>query len=260
MTAKMRVGLIGSGAIGGVLLGMLAEAGVEVAAVLTRSPRLDLPPNISVTALEALLAADADVIIECAGQEAFRQHVPSLLREGRDVIAISGGALAEERVEEEVREAARLGGAGLSIASGAVIGLDGLAAARPLGIHAVTYRQRAPVDSWIGHPLAPPDLAARPEHLLFEGTARHASRLFPKNANVTASVALAGIGFDRTTVQLVSDASISRNTHVLEADGEFGTLRAEVSAKPVAPGVKSSRLVAGSLVHAVLRRIARIGL
>ena len=251
--------MIGCGAIGGAVVEALAALPAprpELVAVLTRTPRPALPPGVSVTSLDALLAARPDVVMECAGQAALLEHAPAILGAGLDLIASSIGALADEGFADRL---AAIGGPGrLVVASGAVAALDGLAAARLIGIETVLYRQIAPVTSWRGHPLAPPAIEQPGTQRVFAGTAREAARLFPKNANVTASVALAGIGFERTRVELVSDSAATTTRHEIAAEGAFGTLRLEISARPVAPGVRSSRLVAGSLLHAALRRDAAV--
>ncbi len=99
-----------------------------------------------------------------------------------------------------------------------------LSAARRGGLDRVTYRGRKPVASWRGTPAETVlDLdTLKDTRIHFRGTAREAARLYPKNANVTASVALAGIGFDATEVELVADPACTSNCHELEAEGAFG--------------------------------------
>jgi aspartate dehydrogenase len=246
--ALMRIGLIGYGAIGRAFC-ECAEGQAEVVAVLTRQPRAGL--SAGVTTLEALLATKPGVVVECAGQAALRAYGPALLGAGIDVIAASVGALADTALMEALL-AARSGGTRLVVPSGAVAGLDGLGAAKQVGLSSVTYRQSAPPTSWIGHPDAPAGLERPGAHLVFRGTARDAASRFPKNANVTAAIALAGIGFERTMVELYSDGSLTRNRHQIFAEGAFGQMSVDIDAEPIAPGVRSSRLVAGSLLYTAL--------
>ncbi|MDB5415792.1 MAG: hypothetical protein JWR10_4127 [Rubritepida sp.] len=249
--SELRIGLIGYGAIGRAFCDALRmRDGARLASVLTRSPREGLAEGV--TSLEAFLAAKPTVVVECAGQPALAQHGAALLALGLDVIAASVGALADAALAERLRDAARQGGGRLIIPSGAVAGLDGLAAAKVVGLASVTYRQSAPPTSWIGHPDAPPGLDLPGAHRVFAGTAREAASRFPKNANVTAAIALAGIGFERTTVELFSDGSLTRNRHELFAQGAFGSLHVDIDAEPIAPGIRSSRLVAGSLLHTAM--------
>ena len=92
---------------------------------------------------------------------------------------------------------------------------------------------------------------------VFDGNAREAAQRFPKNANVAATLALAGIGFERTRVELIADPAATGNTHAIEAHGAFGTLRSSLNTT-VIPGTSTSRIVPGSLAHAVVSRAARI--
>lgn len=56
--------------------------------------------------------------------------------------------------------------------------------------------------------------------VVFEGPTRAACAAFPRNVNVHAAVALAGIGFDKTQSRIVADPSVHTNTHRIQAEGE----------------------------------------
>ncbi len=75
---------------------------------------------------------------------------------------------------------------------------------------------------------------------------------FPKNVNLTGTIALAGIGFDRTRVEVWVDPTATTNLHELHAEGAFGKFSVSINGVRIAPGSPSSRLVAGSLVQAAL--------
>ena len=55
--------------------------------------------------------------------------------------------------------------------------------------------------------------------VVYEGPAREACRLYPRNVNVHAAIALAGIGFDRTKSRIVSDPAVSTNAHEIRLKG-----------------------------------------
>src|SRR3990170_2385603 len=55
---------------------------------------------------------------------------------------------------------------------------------------------------------------------VFTGTAREAARGFPANVNVAAALALAGIGPDRTTIEIWADPEVTRNTHRIDVDSD----------------------------------------
>lgn len=192
-----------------------------------------------------------DLVLECASQQAVAEYGCAVLRRGWPLAVVSTGALADRELEQALSAAGREGGARLSLLSGAVAGLDGLAAAREGGLDAVTYRSRKSPASWRGsHAERLIDLSAVTDaQIFFEGSAREAARLFPANANVAATVALGGIGMDETRVQLMVDPQTTRNTHTLRASGQFGELHLELSGLPLTSNPKTSMLAALSAVR-----------
>jgi len=259
----MKIGLLGFGAIGREILEYLKAAGADatVAAVLVTDPSKHAPGSWALTAdPAAFLAAGPELVIECASQKAFATLVPQMLAAGKHVVAGSVGALADEAVHAAVDAAARKGGGRLYIPAGALAGIDALAAAKPVGINSVLYTRRAPPSTWAGHEAARgkdlTNLSAPCE--IFAGTAREAARRFPKNANVAAIIALAGIGFEKTEVRILADPAIATNVHVIDAEGRFGRLHTELSATRISATTTSSRVVAGSLARGVLHHTERI--
>ena len=85
---------------------------------------------------------------------------------------------------------------------------------------------------------------------VFHGTAREACRGFPSNLNVSAAVSLAGIGPDRTTVRIVADPALSRNTHDITVEGEFGLLKVHIENIP-SENPRTGRLTAMSIIRSV---------
>jgi aspartate dehydrogenase len=256
----MKIAFVGLGAIGEAVLRCLSSAdpSIEVLGALVAAPARARACRVF-SSVDALLEARPEVVVECARQPVLKAVGPRILRSGTTLIAASVGALAEECLLLALTEAAQSGGGQLVVPAGALAGIDALAAARRVGISSVHYTRRAPPAMWIksGALEAGDALAAQGPHTVFEGAAREAARRFPKNANVAATVALAGIGFERTRVSLIADPAAHSNVHVIEAEGEFGRLRTELSARPIA-GSTSSRIVAGSLTRAIVSRLERI--
>jgi aspartate dehydrogenase len=96
------------------------------------------------------------------------------------------------------------------------------------------------------------------ESVVFEGNARDAALQFPKNANVAATIALAGIGFEKTEVRIIADPALTQNVHVLEATGNFGTFTMTIAGRPLPSNPKSSSLTAMSLLRCIENRQSAI--
>jgi aspartate dehydrogenase len=252
-----RLAVIGFGAIGAALTNSLNRHpnGPFVGAILSRrQPQIDvIPTPRHFQSLDSLVDWRPNLVVECAGHSAVKEYLPSLLEAGVDVILSSVGALVDEAEVEKLTVAADRGDANLFVVSGAIGGIDALRAASYGGLDEVIYVGRKPSKAWVGTPAAKLvnlDKLKIPT-IVYEGTAREAAALYPRNANVTAIVALAGVGFDKTRVRLVADPTIQTNVHELKASGKFGhfCIHMENAALPDNP--RSSGLAALSIEHAV---------
>lgn len=250
------IGIIGYGAIARYVASALASDATPVTAVLARPGREDVAS--AALGAEAVIDAQtmaerARIVIDCAGHAGFVAHAPTLLREGCDVITLSLGALADVDVYQALHRASVAGGSTLRLASGAIGALDALSAASIGGLSHVRYTGTKPPDGWIGSPaeeaLDLTTLTQATPH--FTGTARQASLSYPKNANVAAAVALAGLGFDATEVELIADPAATQNTHRIEAEGAFGRFDFTISGNALPDNPKSSALAAMSALRAL---------
>jgi aspartate dehydrogenase len=260
----MKVLLIGCGAIGRAIAAAVAnEPDIHITQVLEVAQYADavrsaLGQGVKVISSLGEFDDSVDCAVECAGHAAVKAHVPALLQRGIDVILVSMGSLSEEGLAESLEAAAREGGAQLTLISGAVAGVDALAAAKPFGLSKVLYTGRKPPIGWADTPAEKiVDLKnLKSAATIFEGTAREAARLYPKNANVAATIAIAGIGLDRTSVRLIADPAVDRNVHTLHAEGAFGDLDMTIAGKPLPDNPKTSALAAYSAVRALRSRVA----
>jgi aspartate dehydrogenase len=94
--------------------------------------------------------------------------------------------------------------------------------------------------------------------IFFSGSAREAAASYPQNANATVVTSLAGIGLDKTRVEMVADPAITMNGHRIVARGEFGRMEITLENRPLATNPKSSELTALSLVRKIEHRIKRL--
>lgn len=254
-----RLALIGFGAMARSLAERLAAGTppIVVAGALVERDG-DAPSSIfSTTRVEELIAWRPTLVAECAGHGAVASVVPELLAAGINVIIASVGVLTDSALRARLAEASQKGGGRLILPAGAIGGIDVLRAAKSAGLDQVLYTGRKPPRAWLGTPAeAAFDLNSMTEAtVIFEGTANDAARLYPKNTNVTAAVALAGVGFDATKVRLVADPASDRNEHEIYATGTFGDFRIHLRNVPLPENPKTSMLAALSLELEVRKQI-----
>lgn len=254
--------LIGFGAIGRAIAAALVQSPMPVyslVAVLVRAHQLaeaqaSLPPGVRVTAdIAELLAAGPRIVIEAAGHGAVVAHGATVLRQGASLMTLSIGALADAALHGTLLDAAHAGGSQLLLPVGAIAGLDGLLALRQAGLTSVRYTSTKPPRAWLGTPADGPFnlLALQQPTPIFAGSARDAARLYPKNANLAAAVALAGLGLDATEVQLVADPAASGNSGRIDAEGAASRLQVTVAGVASAANAKTSGIVAHSVLSAL---------
>ncbi|MGA4494756.1 aspartate dehydrogenase [Vreelandella venusta] len=254
--ATKRLMIIGYGAMAQEVHRLL-PAGLELAWVVVpesfeASTRELLNSGVEVLSCIENCRERPDLVVECAGQPGLAEHGEAVLSRGLTLAIVATGALADEGLYSRLRQAAELGEGRMLVLSGAVAGMDGLAAAREGGLDSVTYEACKAPKSWKGsHAEQLVDLDALNEATVFyEGNAGEAARLFPANANVAATIALAGIGMEATTVRLTADPVATRNTHRIHAQGRFGEFRIELNGRPLESNPKTSMLAALSVVRA----------
>lgn len=262
----INVAIVGCGAISSAVLAMLANRrDIRVSAVIVR-PRskeaadlvlAQLSMDAQVCSSLAQARVRPDLLVECAGHQAIVEHVLPALQSGVACVVASVGALSHPGLAEQLSDAAQLGGTQVELLSGAIGAIDALAAARHGGLERVEYTGRKPPLAWTGTPASERfELASLTrETVIFQGTAREAAALYPKNANVAATVAMAGLGFEKTQVLLLADPAVSDNVHQVLAVGAFGQFELCMRGKPLAGNPKTSSLTAYSVVRAICNRV-----
>lgn len=253
---RVRIGFIGFGAIAREAVSLLTAMRPQTEYVaLVRDPaRAAAPANVRVvTTVEELLQAESDVIAETAGHEAVSALVPRITALGVPVVIASVGALADPAVMQSLVDSCETARNRIYIPAGAVGGLDYLRALRGVPDATVIYVSRKPPAAWESdlktRGIDPHALAE--EYVLFEGAAREAAIKFPRNLNVAMTIALAGVGVERTTVRVVADPRARGNTHEVIAQSALGSaeLRFANFASPANP--RTSLMTAHSIVVSI---------
>ena len=260
---SMRVAIGGFGAIGRVVARHL-DAGIEglsLSAVSSRdatravAAMAGFARPVCVVPLARLWEA-ADIVVECAPAAVLREIAEPALRGGRLVMVLSCGALLDNF---DLVDLARRHGGRILVPTGALIGLDAVTAAAEGEITRVNMVTRKPLDGLRGAPYLI-DHAISIDELdtpkrVFRGTAREAARGFPANVNVAAALALAGIGPERTTIEIWADPDVRRNTHRIEVEADSVRFAMQIENVPSAENPKTGRLTPLSIVAALKKLV-----
>ena len=266
MTGKkaLRVGLAGLGAVGlEVAKRLLAGVpGLTLAAVAVRDDakaRRALPELTSVAFKPATaLADDCDIVVECLPPPLFRDVAISAIDKGRIFMPLSVAQLIDNW---DLVARAKGKGARILPPTGALIGLDAVRAAAEGTIHSITMITRKPPAGLEGAPYLVEhkiSVAGLKEPLkVFDGTARDGARGFPANVNVAAALSLAGIGPDRTRLQIWADPTITRNTHRIEVDADVARFSMTIEGIPSA-NPRTGRIVPLSTIAALRALVSEL--
>jgi aspartate dehydrogenase len=169
------------------------------------------------------------------------------------MIVASTSAFCDEPLLARLVDVAGQHGSRIFIPSGAIGAVDALASAAVLGLDEVTHQIVKPPVAWRGTPAEKLlDLESlRERAVFFSGSAREAASHYPQNANATVVTALAGVGLDKTRIEMVADPAVRINGHRITARGAFGRLEILLENNPLATNPKSSELTALSLVRLI---------
>jgi aspartate dehydrogenase len=247
---SFKVGLAGLGAVG-LEVARRLEAGIPglvLTAVAVRDQdkaRRNLPgagDRIPIVAAEAL-AQSCDVVVEGLPPTAFRGVASSVVEAGKIFMPLSVGQLLENW---DLVERAKATGARILVPTGALLGLDAVRAAAEGTIHSVKMVTRKPPGGLEGAPyLIERNISVKDlkEPLkIFDGTAREGARGFPANVNVAAALSLAGIGPDKTRLEIWADPALTRNTHRIEVDADTARFSMSIEGIP-SPNPRTGRIV-----------------
>jgi aspartate dehydrogenase len=208
------------------------------------------------------LAGAADIIVESASASAFDEIANPAIEAGKTLVPCSIGALLF-RPALITRAAAT--GARIVVPTGAIAGLDAVRAVAQGRIERVVLESRKPPAGLVGVPYLENsgiDVRVITEaRKVFSGDAAAAVRHFPANANVAAALALAGVGPQRTEVEIWADPAVTRNVHTIRIEAESARLTIVVENIPSDDNPKTSKLAALSIIACLsgLRGSLKVG-
>jgi aspartate dehydrogenase len=257
---NQRVAVVGLGPIGRKVVEALDKGidGLVLAAVSVQDPAKHRDFLAGLSKPPAILPIDgladiADLVIECAPAKLVRSIVAPFVSRGKTAVVLSAGALLEN---EDLIALAKQNGGQIVVPTGALIGLDAMTAAAEGNILSVRMVTRKPVKGLVGAPYLVAnkiDIEGITEPLrVFEGTAREAAKGFPANLNVAVALSLAGLGPDRTRLEIWADPALTRNVHRMEVDSDSARFSMSIENIP-SENPKTGRITALSVI-AYLRK------
>jgi aspartate dehydrogenase len=254
--SSQRVAVAGLGAIGLKVakaldagmpgLALVAVAGRDPARTREQIAAFNSKPRVLAT---EQLAEAADVIVDCAPSAAFAALATRVIEAGRVLMTVNAGALLRHR--DLIARAEQTGGR-IIVPTGALLGLDAVRAAAEGMITRATMITRKPPKGLEGAPYLV-ERGIRLDNLtaplkVFEGSAGDGARGFPANVNVAAALSLAGIGPDKTRLEIWADPALERNTHAIEIESDSARLRMSIEGIPTPENPRTGKITALSVI------------
>lgn len=262
----MRITIVGCGAIGS-KLAKAADEMEEVKRIYLIDSKVEIATKIAENLQKAIVVNSVeeelyhcDLVIEAASQTAAKDIINKTIGRGVDIMIMSVGALVDDDFRKMVYNKAKNCDSRIFIPSGALFGTDGLRAASQDELSAVEListsgsKSLAHVDYFKDHNIDINQIKER--KVVYSGTAREAVKLFPQNVNIAATIAILGVGFDKTIVTIVFDPNVDTNSHELIVKGAFGSSYSRTSNVPALSTPSTSYLSSLSAI-ATLKRIIR---
>lgn len=257
MKKNIKIGVAGCGALGTIVCKALQEGidGYDFVGISDVETKDFGVPNMSFSKL----AEACDLIVECLPPAIVPQLAQEILSRDKDMIMISACALL---LSPEIEGMAQNSRGHIMVPSGALSGLDAVSALNCAGIDSATIASTKPPRGFTGAPYIASegiDLEGITEKtLIFSGNAFDAAKAFPANVNVAATLSLAGIGPEKTRVEVWADPEAKGNAHEITVKGGSSTITTRVENLPDPSNPKSSMLAGYSIVAALKKQTKMI--
>lgn len=258
--APLRIGIAGLGNVGRAVAKALDDGipGLTLSAIGVRDEAkarasVSLKSNSVFTTVD-LLADHCDVVVECAPAALLSEISTPVLAAGKTMVVLSSSALLSNM---HLITLAEENGGQIIVPTGGLLGLDAVSAAAEGIIHSVKIITRKPVTGLLGA-LYLLENSIEIEGItepmrIFSGSPREAAVGFAANLNVAVALSLAGIGPDRTTLEVWADPGIARNIHRVEVVADSASFSMEIQSIP-SENPKTGRITALSVI-ATLRKM-----
>lgn len=221
---KLRIGIVGCGAIGGSLAGEIAlnlRKDADLAALFDIKPekslflskRIAKSAKLCVNSLDILIKK-SELVIEATSAKSSWAIARKSLSAGCSIMVMSVGGMVNHL--SELDALARKNNARVYLPSGAIAGMDALKAAHIGKVQKVVLTTRKHPSAFSGVEYVAKRFkleGLKKDKILFSGSASLAVKYFPQNINVAAALGLAGIGMHKTRVRIIASPQIKKNIH-----------------------------------------------
>ena len=250
-----KIGILGFGAIGKEIYKKISNKtidGYSITGVFSDDIKdKNLPNKIKCYSFKELLKKKPDIIIEAASVKACTIYAEKILKEKIDFVCLSVCSFASEPFFKKIFSLTKKIKNKIYIPTGAISGLDAISSASlSKELKNVKLTQRKPPKALMSTLEAK---KIKKEKILLRSTARKICKKFPKNSNIAATLAICGVGFDKTKVVVIADPKIKKNNAEIEASGNFGNLKVKLENNP-SENPKTSRLTAMSVILTLNKR------
>ncbi len=263
---KKTVGIVGCGTIGLALAEVLFK---ELQHVVGLVYVCDHHPEKAITLAKKFkkarivnlpyLIKKSDIVLETGSVQAAQAILALPLRSAQDVLIMSVGGLLKFNDPLRLLHQKK---AHFWIPSGAISGLDALWSSKQAGLESVKLITRKPpqgldqADYFKTHPF--PKLIGTSEVCVFRGNARQAVINFPQNINVAAVLSIAGLGAEKTLVEIWTSNKYKANQHEITIKSRAGEIISVTKNVPSKQNPKTSALAVYSAIACLKNIFSRI--
>jgi len=225
---KKKIGLIGFGVIGSHIFRRIAEERLmEVSFIfeVDRKKTESVESSLLLTSFDDFEKRPVDLVVEAANAQVVTELGLQILKKS-DFLIFSLTALADEDFRQKMETAARNSEKKIYVPHGAILGLDGIHDGRKVIEEVRVTTTKNPKNLGL-------EVGTTQPVVVYEGSTREACEQFPRNVNVHASIALAGLGFDKTHSKIIADPGTNKMTQVVEVVGKGLRWKIETESTPV---------------------------
>jgi aspartate dehydrogenase len=263
----MNISIIGCGAIGSELAISIDSGRIENAnlvavfdsdhnSIQRLKPRLHNQNIVSFSSFADLVCSQefktTDIVIEAASQAAAKQYGKNVIEYKKDLLLMSVGALSDDSFSSELINIALTNKNHIYVPTGAIAGLDAIRSLKGY-LDSVTLTTTKNPKALIDAPFfasSPLKLETiEKSTIIYQGNAQDAAEKFPANINVAVALGLAGVGLEKTRVEIIADPHTNVNQHNIKATGPFGEILINVRSAQSSSNPKTSVLAVHSAIE-----------